>query len=117
MKRIARAILVALLVGFAGCGEAQQGHSHPTLVEETHLPPEPGGNVVQSRRSDPYEAEPRRVPKPKTCSEYANERQILLDEQAGRLTKADKQWLDMDGDGRYCEEPGVAWKGEQTQAQ
>jgi hypothetical protein len=45
---------------------------------------------------------------------YANERQILLDEQAGKLTKADKQWLDMDGDGRYCEERGVAWKGERA---
>jgi hypothetical protein len=33
----------------------------------------------------------------------------LIDEQAGKLTKADKQWLDMDGDGRYCEEPGVEW--------
>jgi hypothetical protein len=59
-------------------------------------------------------AEPRLVPKPKTCSDYANERQILLDEQAGKLTKADKQWLDMDGDGRYCEERGVAWKGERS---
>jgi hypothetical protein len=61
-------------------------------------------------------AEPRYVPKPQICSDYANERQILLDEQAGKLTKADKQWLDMDGDGRYCEERGVAWKGERTQA-
>ena len=85
-------LLVAMLVGLAGCGEARQGGSD-------------------------YVAEPRRVPKPKQCSDYANEPQILLDEQAGRLTKADKQWLDMDGDGRYCEEPGVAWKGEQTQAQ
>ena len=117
MKRIARAILVALLVGFAGCGEAQQGHSHPTLVEETHLPPEPGGNVVQWRRYDPYVAEPRLVPKPKTCSDYANAQEILIDERAGKLTKSDKQWLDMDGDGRYCEERGVEWKGERTQAQ
>jgi hypothetical protein len=62
-----------------------------------------------------YVDEPRRVPKPKICSDYANERQILLDEQAGKLTKADKQWLDMDGDGRYCEERGVAWKGERSQ--
>jgi len=76
----------------AGCSEPQQG----------------GSDIV---------AEPRRVPKPKQCSEYSTERQILLDEQAGRLTKADKQWLDMDGDGRYCEERGVAWKGERTQAQ
>jgi type IV pilus biogenesis protein CpaD/CtpE len=91
MKRIAMTILAAMLVSLAGCGEAQQDGSD-------------------------YVAEPRRVPKPKQCSDYANEPQILLDEQAGRLTKADKQWLDMDGDGRYCEEPGVAWKGEQTQA-
>jgi predicted small secreted protein len=83
-------VLVAMLVGLAGCGEAR------------------GGGYD-------YEAEPRRVPKPKICSDYANERQILLDEQAGKLTKADKQWLDMDGDGRYCEERGVAWKGERTQ--
>jgi hypothetical protein len=91
MKTLLLAVAV-LLVGLAGCGEARQGGSD-------------------------YVAEPRRVPKPKQCSDYENERQILLDEQAGRLTKADKQWLDMDGDGRYCEEPGVAWKGEQTQAQ
>jgi hypothetical protein len=82
-------LLVAMLVGLAGCGEARQGGSD-------------------------YVAEPRRVPKPKTCSEYANERQILLDEQAGKLSKADKEWLDMDGDGRYCEERGVAWKGERS---
>jgi hypothetical protein len=91
MRRIAMALLAAMLGSLAGCGEARQGYD--------------------------FVAEPRRLPKPKICSDYANERQILLDEQAGRLTKADKQWLDMDGDGRYCEEPGVAWKGEQTQAQ
>ena len=73
-------LLVAMFVGLAGCGEASTGYD--------------------------YVAEPRRVPEPKICSDYANERQILLDEQAGRLTKADKQWLDMDGDGRYCEERG-----------
>jgi type IV pilus biogenesis protein CpaD/CtpE len=82
MKRIATAILVAMLVSLAGCGEARRGGSD-------------------------YVAEPRRVPKPKTCSDYANSQEILIDEQAGKLTKADKQWLDMDGDGRYCEEPGV----------
>ena len=57
MKRIATAILVALLVGLAGCGGASSGYD--------------------------FVAEPRRVPAPKTCDEYANERQILLDEQAG----------------------------------
>ena len=81
MKRIAIAILVAMLVGLAGCGEASSGYD--------------------------YVAEPRRVPKPKQCSDYASARQILIDERAGKLTKSDKQWLDMDGDGRYCEEPGV----------
>jgi hypothetical protein len=90
MKRIAITVLAALLL--AGCGEARQGGSD-------------------------YVAEPRRVPKPKICSDYANERQILLDEQAGKLTKADKQWLDMDSDGRYCEERGVEWKGERSQAE
>jgi hypothetical protein len=89
MKRIAITVLAALLL--ASCGEASTGYD--------------------------YKAEPRRVPKPKICSDYANARQIASDEQTGRLTKADKQWLDMDGDGRYCEEPGVSWKGEQTQAQ
>ena len=89
MKRIAITALAALLL--VGCGEASSGYD--------------------------YVAEPRRVPKPKTCSDYANERGILIDEQAGKLTKADKQWLDMDGDGRYCEERGVEWKGERTQAQ
>jgi hypothetical protein len=91
MKRIAIAILVAMLVGLAGCGEASSGYD--------------------------YEAEPRRLPEPKTCSNYANSQEILIDEQAGKLTKADKQWLDMDGDGRYCEEPGVEWKGERSQAE
>ena len=88
MKRIAIAILVAMLVGLAGCGEASSGYD--------------------------YVAEPRRVPKPKTCSDYANAHEILIDEQAGKLTKSDKQWLDMDGDGRYCEERGVVWQGERA---
>ncbi len=92
MKRKATAILVALLVGLAGCGEAQQGY-------------------------DDYVAEPRRVPKPKTCSDYAHAHQILLDERAGKLTKADKLWLNMGGDGRYCEERGIEWKGERSQAE
>jgi hypothetical protein len=96
MKRTAITALAALLL--AGCGEASTGYDH----------------VAKHRRYDPYVAEPRRVPKPQICSDYANERQILLDEQAGRLTKADKQWLDMDGDGRYCEESRVEWKGERA---
>jgi len=87
MRRVAITALAALLL--AGCGEASTGYD--------------------------YVAEPRYLPEPKICSDYANERQILLDEQAGKLTKADKQWLDMDGDGRYCEESGVEWKGEQAQ--
>jgi hypothetical protein len=86
------AILVAMFLGLAGCGEAKSGYGD-------------------------YVAEPRRVPKPKICSDYANAQEILIDEQAGRLTKADKEWLDMDGDGRYCEERGQAWKGEQSQAE
>jgi hypothetical protein len=88
MQRIAITVLAALLL--AGCGEARQGKYD-------------------------YVAEPRYLPKPKICSDYTNARQIARDEQAGRLTKADKQWLDMDGDGRYCEERGVEWKGEQAQ--
>jgi len=91
MKRIAMAILVAMLVSLAGCGEAKSGYD--------------------------YVAEPRRVPKPKTCSDYANAQQILIDEQAGKLTKSDKLWLDMDGDGRYCEGRNVVWKGERTQTE
>jgi hypothetical protein len=91
MKRIAMAILVTLIVGLAGCGEASSGYD--------------------------YVAEPRRVPKPKQCSDYANAHEILIDEQAGKLTKSDKLWLDMDGDGRYCEERGVEWKGERSQAE
>jgi len=43
MKRIAMTILVAMLVSLAGCGEARQGYD--------------------------YVAEPRRVPKPKQCSD------------------------------------------------
>jgi hypothetical protein len=85
---VAAALTLLMATALAGCGEARSGYD--------------------------YEAEPRRVPKPKTCSDYANARQILSDGRAGKLTKADKQWLDMDGDGRYCEERGVAWKGEQS---
>jgi hypothetical protein len=90
MKRIAMAILVAMILSLAGCGEASSGYD---------------------------EAEPRRVPKPKTCSDYANAHEIFIDEQAGKLTKSDKRWLDMDGDGRYCEERGVVWQGERSQAE
>jgi hypothetical protein len=88
MRTLLLAVAV-LLAGLAGCGDS--GYDYDEA--EHH------------RRSD-LVAEPRRVPKPKICSDYANEQQILLDEQAGKLTKADKQWLDMDGDGRYCEERG-----------
>jgi hypothetical protein len=91
MKRLAMAILVTLIVGLAGCGEASSGYD--------------------------YVAEPRRVPKPKQCSDYANAHEILIDEQAGKLTKSDKLWLGMDSDGRYCEERGVEWKGERSQAE
>ena len=76
MKRIAITALAAWLL--AGCGEARSGYD--------------------------YVAEPRRVPKPKICSDYTSEQQILADKRAGKLTKSDKQWLDMDDDGRYCEE-------------
>jgi hypothetical protein len=87
MKRIAITALAALLV--TGCGEASSGYD--------------------------VEAEPRYLPRPTICSDYTSARQIERDERAGKLTKADKQWLDMDGDGRYCEERGVEWQGETTQ--
>src|SRR5215217_7479956 len=80
---------MAMLVSLAGCGEARRGGSD-------------------------FVAEPRRVPKPKQCSDYANGQEILIDEQAGKLTKSDKLWLDMDGDGRYCEGRGVVWQGERA---
>src|SRR3712207_1617702 len=94
-------LLVAMLVSLAGCGEANTEYDYDVAEPEAR----------RGHDSFGIEAEPRRVPKPKICSDYANERQILLDEQAGKLTKADKEWLDMDDDGRYCEERGVAWKG------
>jgi hypothetical protein len=86
MKRIAITVLAALLI--AGCGEASSGYDV---------------------------AEPRITPKPKICSDYTSARQIERDERAGKLSKADRQWLDMDGDGRYCEERGQTWKGAQAQ--
>ena len=91
MKWTATALLVAMFVGLASfaCGGVSTG-------------------------SD-YVAEPRRVPKPKICSDYANGREILIDERAGKLTKSDERWLDLDGDGRFCEEPGAEWKGERAQ--
>jgi hypothetical protein len=97
MKRIAITALAALLL--AGCGEAGSGYDY---------------DEAEPHSKQDYVAEPRRVPKPKTCSDYANRQEILADKRAGKLTKADKQWLDMDGDGRYCEEPGVEWKGGRT---
>ncbi len=105
MKRIATAILLVMLVSLAGCGEAQRGGS------DSVAEPEAG------RSGSDFVAEPRRFPKPKTCSDYANRQEILADERAGKLTKDDKLWLDMDGDGRYCEGRGVVWKGERTQAE
>jgi hypothetical protein len=103
MLRYGRVLAVAvLLVGLAGCGEAPGDYSYAN---------------ANAHDSSGIVAEPRLVPKPKTCSDYANAHEILIDEQAGKLTKADKQWLDMDGDGRYCEEPGVEWKGERSQAE
>jgi len=54
MKRIAITALAALLL--VGCGEASSGYD--------------------------YVAEPRRVPKPKTCSDYANRQEIFADERA-----------------------------------
>jgi hypothetical protein len=102
MKRIATAMLVAMLASLAGCGEASSGSDYVAESERA------------SKSESAFVAEPRRVPKPKTCSDYANAHEILIDERAGKLTKADKLWLDMDGDGRYCEERGVAWKGERT---
>ena len=92
MKTLLLAVAVLLVAAcLAGCGEASSGYD--------------------------YVAEPRRVPKPKICSDYANRQEILADKRAGKLTKADKQWLDMDSDGRYCEERGVEWKGERSQAE
>jgi hypothetical protein len=74
MKRIAITVLAALLI--AGCGEASSGYDI---------------------------AEPRYLPKPRVCGDYTSARQIARDERAGKLSAADKAWLDMDGDGRYCE--------------
>jgi hypothetical protein len=94
-------LIVVMLVGLGGCGEARRGdYSYAN---------------ANAHESFGIVAEPRLVPKPKTCSDYANAQQILIDEQAGKLTKSDKQWLDMDGDGHYCEERGVEWKGERAQ--
>ena len=91
MKRTALALLVTMIVGLASfaCGEASTG-------------------------SD-YLDEPRLTPLPKHCIDYANAREVLADERAGKLTKTDERWLDLDRDGRFCEEPGAEWKGERAQ--
>jgi hypothetical protein len=93
MKRIALALLVAMFVGLASfaCGGASTGYD--------------------------YLDEPRRTPLSKQCIDYANAREVLSDERAGKLTKTDKRWLDMDGDGRFCEEPDAEWKGEPLRAE
>ena len=110
MKTLLLAVTVLLVAAcLAGCGEASSGYDYVAEPEAG----EPEAGEPEARQGhDLYVAEPRRMPEPKTCSDYTNAHEILLDERAGKLTKADKQWLDMDGDGRYCEERGVAWKGE-----
>ena len=80
MQRIVVAIAAALLP--AGCGEMRQGK--PDFIAETR----------------------RITPKPKICSDYDNRQEIRADDRAGKLSRADKEFLDMDGDGRFCEERG-----------
>ena len=79
-----RVLAMAMIVGIAGCGAAR-------------------------RVGFDFVAGPRRVPKPKVCSDYANTHEVLIDERAGKLTKSDERWLDMDGDGRFCEETWRAY--------
>ena len=79
MNRISITVLAVLLP--AGCGEASTGYD--------------------------YEAEPRRTPLTKQCGDFASGREVAEAERAGKLTRADKQWLDADGDGRFCEERGM----------
>ena len=93
MKRVALAMLVAMFAGLAtfACGGA-------------------------STRYD-YVDEPRLTPLSKQCIDYTNAREVLSDEREGKLTKTDKRWLDMDGDGHFCEEPDAEWKGEPSRAE
>lgn len=97
-------MLVATIAGLAtfACGGASGRYDYDKA--EGH------------RRSD-YVAEPRRTPLSKQCIDYSNAREVLADERAGKLTKTDKRWLDMDGDGRFCEEPDAEWKGEPLRAE
>jgi hypothetical protein len=88
MKRLALAMLVTMIVGLASfaCGEASGGYD--------------------------YVDEPRLTPLSKQCIDYTNAREVRADVRAGKLTKTDKRWLDIDRDGRFCEEPDAEWKGE-----
>ncbi len=83
MKRLAMAMLVGL-ASFA-CGEA-------TWVR-----------LCGRAEANPFS---------KQCIDYTNAREVRADERAGKLTKTDKRWLDIDRDGRFCEEPDAEWKGE-----
>jgi hypothetical protein len=73
MKTLLLAVAVLLVAAcLAGCGEARRGdYSYAN---------------ANAHESFGIVAEPRYVPKPKTCIDYANERQILLDEQADKLS-------------------------------
>ena len=99
IRRAVLAALLALIVGLAtfACGGASGGYDYDSA--EGH------------RRSDIMD-EPRLTPLSKQCIDYANAREVRADERAGKLTKTDKRWLDVDRDGRFCEEPDAEWKGE-----
>lgn len=86
MKRIATAILASLLL--AGCGGSVAGGAGSGN--------EGGASEALASKSN------------KACSDYFSPQEIYTEE--GKLSEADKAKLDKDGDGQYCDEPGVKFK-------
>jgi hypothetical protein len=73
-----------------------------------------GGQTPAEKKIDQPNEPKVEAERPKACSDYASGQEIFIDEEAGKLTKADKKSLDKDGNGYYCDEPGTKWKDTRT---
>ena len=74
----------------------------------------------QAPQSAPEPPEHPVIRKPRVvvkCSDFVSGQEIFVAKQQGELTKSDKKSLDKDGDGYYCNEPGVKFKDTRTHAE